>query len=277
MTRLQEHPPLEIVKEWKGGKRFRYAVLDFDGTLSLIREGWQSVMISYFTEELRKTPGGCAKGEEETAALAGEFIFFHTGRQTIYQCIALKEEVERLGGVALDPQAYKDEYHRRLLERIDHRLRGLENGDIDPETLTVPGVYVFLEALQSRGVQLYLASGTDEEYVLRETALLRVAPYFKGRIYGAQRDYRLFSKKMVIERIIRENRLQGGELLGFGDGYVEIENIKSVGGLAVGVASNESGRQGVDGWKRERLIRAGADAIIPDYRDMAGLDAYLWG
>ena len=31
---------------------FRYAVLDFDGTLSLIRQGWQEIMTPYFTDEL---------------------------------------------------------------------------------------------------------------------------------------------------------------------------------------------------------------------------------
>ena len=31
---------------------------------------------------------------------------------------------------------------------------------------------------------------------------------------------------MIVERIIRENGLQGHELVGFGDGFVEIENVK---------------------------------------------------
>jgi phosphoglycolate phosphatase-like HAD superfamily hydrolase len=277
MRGLEARAFVEIVREWKGERPFQYAVLDFDGTLSLIREGWQAIMIPYFAEELQKTPRGGERSGEEWHALAKEFIFFHTGKQTIYQCIALKEEIEKLGGKAREPQAYKDEYHRRLLERIDHRLKGLESGAIDPETLTVPGSYALLEKLRERGVRLYLASGTDEAYVLKEAALLGVAPYFEGRIYGARRDYQTFSKKMVIDRILKENGLQGEELMGFGDGYVEIENVKGVGGLAVGVASNERERQGLDEWKLERLIRAGAHAIIPDYRDMGAVDKYLFG
>jgi len=50
-----------------------------------------------------------------------------------------------------------------------------------------------------------------------------------------------------------------------GDGFVEIEELKKVGGLAIGVASNEETRTGVNDWKRNRLIRAGADIIIGDY------------
>jgi phosphoglycolate phosphatase len=261
----------------RAGGGFRYAVLDFDGTLSLVREGWQAIMIPYFADELYATPGGRARTYEEMEGLAREFIFLHTGKQTIYQCIALKEEVEKLSGTALDPQDYKDEYHRRLLERIDGRLKGLADGSIDPETLTVPGTYGLLEMLRAHGVMLFLASGTDEAYVLKEAALIRVTRYFEGRIYGAQRAYQTFSKKMVIDRIMHENNLHGRELLGFGDGYVEIENVKSVGGLAIGVATNESERSGIDAWKRERLIRAGADAIIPDYSNLAAIENYLFG
>ncbi len=255
---------------------FQYAVLDFDGTLSLIREGWQQIMIPYFADILVHTPGGRLRDPAELYALAREFIFFHTGKQTIYQCIALAEEIKKLGGTPEDPQAYKDEYHRRLLERIDNRLKGLEEGTIDPETLTVPGTYDLLSMLRRRGLALYLASGTDETYVLHEARLLKLDHYFEGHIYGAQRDYKTFSKKMVIERILRENHLSGKQLLGLGDGYVEIENVKAVGGTAIGVASNESERCGIDAWKRERLIRAGADAIIPDFRSLGELEAYLF-
>ena len=64
-------------------------------------------------------------------------------------------------------------------------------------------------------------------------------------------------------------------LLGFGDGFVEIEEVSKAGGVAVGVASNEEKRQGVNAWKRERLIRAGADAIVGDYRCRQELLEYL--
>jgi hypothetical protein len=61
----------------------------------------------------------------------------------------------------------------------------------------------------------------------------------------------------------------------FGDGYVEIEDTRRVGGIAVGVASNEATRQGIDAWKRERLIQAGADVIIPDFSQHEALIEYL--
>ncbi len=82
---------------------------------------------------------------------------------------------------------------------------------------------------------------------------------------------------MVIERILRENDVDGDALLGFGDGYVEIENIKAAGGIAVAVASDEAGRSGrPDAWKRDRLIGVGADVVIPDFGESEALVGYLF-
>ncbi|MCJ7813522.1 HAD family hydrolase, partial [bacterium] len=94
-------------------------------------------------------------------------------------------------------------------------------------------------------------------------------------IYGALDDYLNYSKKMVIDRIIKENQLSGPEFVIWGDGYVEIEDGKTAGGIAVGVASNEATRTGINKWKRDRLIRAGADIIISDFQEYKQLIAYL--
>jgi hypothetical protein len=77
----------------------------------------------------------------------------------------------------------------------------------------------------------------------------------------------------VIERILRENNVPGEQLLSFGDGYVEIENTKNVGGLAVAVASDEArnGSGRMDPWKHERLAGVGADVVVPDFRDIEAL------
>jgi hypothetical protein len=57
----------------------------------------------------------------------------------------------------------------------------------------------------------------------------------------------------------------GETLIGFGDGYVEIKNVKEVGGVAVAVATDEPDCVLVDQWKRERLIKVGADFVIPNF------------
>ena len=162
---------------------------------------------------------------------------------------------------------------RRLEQRIAGRVEGLRSGALNPDDFLVFGARAVLEDLLRRKTALYLASGTDEPYVRLEAQLLDIARYFGPHIYGALDDYRKFSKKMVIERILRENRIQGEQLLSIGDGYVEIENTKEVGGLAVAVASDEAnnGSGRFDEWKRERLLGVGADVVIPDFRDAGAL------
>ena len=233
-------------------------------------------MIPYFTGEMAACPEAQKISKEELTETARDFIYVNTGKQTIYQCIELAKKVEAFGGVPLEPLAYKAEYHRRLEIRIADRIAELKENPSAAINHVVPGSFEILQALKKKGVTMYLASGTDEKYVLQEAALLGVDRYFAG-IYGAQDDYKAFSKKMVIDRIIKENDLHGRELLGFGDGYVEIENVKKAGGFACGVATDEVRRQGMDEWKRNRLIGSGADIIIPDFTGTPELMVYLFG
>lgn len=265
---------MEIIKNEIETGKFKAAVFDFDGTISLIREGWQQVMIPYFVEELKKT--SIDVDIDTITEKVRDFVDLLTGKQTIYQCIRLAEEIKDNGGKPEEPLVYKHEYHRRLLERIDHRLRGLRDGSLKPEDNIVPGSFLMLEMMKKHGIVLYLASGTDEQYVMEEARLLGVTDYFDGGIYGAKDQYKLFSKAMVIQNIITAHDLSGKELIGFGDGYVEIENIKTYKGLAVGVATDEANRCGIDEWKRKRLIKAGADIIIPDFRETNMIEEYIF-
>jgi len=247
-----------------------HVLFDFDGTLSLIREGWPEVMVPMFVEMLPAWPG---ESPEARRQLCLDDIMRLNGKQTIYQMIQLADRIKERGGTPQDPLWYKHEYLRRLEERIRGRTEGIRQGLLQRDHFLVHGARALLDSLQRRGLTLYLASGTDEVFVKQEAELLDVSRYFGRHIYGAQDDYRNFSKKMVIERILRENQIQGAQLLAFGDGYVEIQNTKEVGGLAVAVASDEAhnGSGQVDEWKRQRLLGVGADVVIPDYRDAEAL------
>lgn len=265
---------IEIVRKLELEQAPRHVLFDFDGTLSLIREGWPDVMVPMMVEVLRQTETG--ESDEQLRDLTFKFIMELNGKQTIYQMIRLAEEVERRGGTPADPLDYKREYHDRLMERIAGRRSQLESGDVDAERYLVPGSLALLTGLQQSGAQMYLASGTDEAYVKEEVRLLGLSDYFAEHVYGAVDDFRSFSKAQVIERILKENDIEGDSLLGFGDGFVEIQNIKTVGGTAVAVASDESGRSGEpDPWKRSRLIGVGADIVVPDYQHAAALLPYL--
>ena len=247
-------------------RQITHVLFDFDGTLSLIRQGWPEVMLPMFLELLPRKDNDT---EENLRRLLFDDIMRLNGKQTIYQMIQFAERVQERGGEAREPLWYKNEYLRRLDERIRFRLEGLASGAMSQDDCLVFGSRRLLENLHHRGLNLCLASGTDEPFVKREAALLDVSRYFGEHIYGALDDYKSFSKKMVIDRILRENKIAGEQLLAFGDGYVEIQNTKEAGGLAVAVASDEAhnGSGRMDEWKRQRLLGVGADVVVPDYRD----------
>ena len=253
---------------------FRYALFDFDGTISLIREGWQAIMIPYFIDVLQQTPK--AEDARTLEGIVTTFVDRLTGKQTIFQCIQLDEEVVRRGGTPTDPGVYKAEYLRRLGNRITNRLDDLREG-CEPGRYLVPGCAQFLELLKETGCHLYLASGTDEPDVLAEATLLGLNRYFGKHIYGAKDNETACSKETVIKQIIAENNLTGAELISFGDGFVEIELVANIGGYAVGVATDEVQRQGINQHKRKRLLEAGAAMIIPDFGEAEGLAEFLFG
>ncbi len=144
-------------------------------------------------------------------------------------------------------------------------MKKLEAGELTVEDCTIKGSVAMLRALKERSVTLYLASGTDIDDVRHEAELLGYADLFKGGIYGSVGDIRKYSKKKVINKIISEHHLTGNELAVFGDGPVEIKECIKSNGIAMGIASDEVGRSGLNQEKRKRLIRSGAQILVPDF------------
>jgi len=254
---------VENITPGVSARNARVVLFDFDGTLSLIRSGWMNVMVPMMVEILADLKTG--ESEEQLRTLVEEFVWRLTGKETIYQMIAFAEAVEARGGKPLEPLAYKKMYLDLLWVKIESRVEALRKGQADPEQYLVPGARELLERLKDRGLKMYLASGTDEIYMKEEARLLGVSKYFGGGVYGALDDYKSFSKAILIQRILSTAQFRGDEFLGFGDGYVEIEEVKNVGGVAVGVASEEPACAKVDPWKRQRLIGVGADYIVPNF------------
>lgn len=264
---------MEIVKYPSKKLKIQSVLFDFDGTVSLIREGWQDIMNPYFVEVLEKTPK--AEETDQIKKCVRDFVDVLTGKQTIFQCMRLNEEVIRRGGASIDPLIYKKEYLRRLMEKITSRRDELKRGG-NPSPYLVPGCVELLEGLQAQGVRIYLASGTDEADVFEEVELLGLTAYFNGGIYGALDAMVDCSKELVIKKIMEENQIQPEQLVSFGDGFVEIELVKNLGGYTIGVASEEYRRKGINNWKRQRLLDAGAHAIIPDFEDSQKIIDFLF-
>jgi phosphoglycolate phosphatase len=265
---------LERIHPSNNAARARVVLFDFDGTLSLIRAGWTDVMVRIMTGILLDLKTG--ESEEQVRALVVDFVARLTGEQTIYQMIELARQVELRGGKPLPPQHYKKIYQDELMHRIEYRRVELRQGNAAPEKYMVPGTRELLKSLKERGLKMYCASGTDHAYAVEETELLGIREYFDGGVYGAQEDYKSFSKEILIQKMVSSMECRGDELLGFGDGFVEIKNVKDAGGVAVGVATAEPECRTVDEWKRKRLVGVGADFIIPNFLGLDELNRALF-
>jgi len=254
--------------------RIRHVLFDFDGTLSVLREGWEGVMVPLMLEMI--SPGGLRLDEIEPEVRA--YVDRSTGILTIRQMEWLAEAVRRYGmsEQLLTAREYKALYVDRILAHVRDRVEALAVGTAASEMFMVAGAESFLARLANRGMILYLASGTDHPDVVREAGVLGLAGYFEGRIHGALDASEAHDKGRIIERILAENDLHGDELLVVGDGPVEMRVAVGQGAIALGVASDEVERQGWNQRKLTRLVEAGAHVLVPDFAQGQALARYLF-
>ncbi len=268
--RLVPGTQIETVRDRPLGA-FGHAIFDFDGTISLLREGWQGIMAPVMVDMICGDTEPTQAIRDEVAA----FIDETTGVQTILQMARLVEMVQRHGRVApgeiLDAQGYKALYNERLMAPVRERLAKLDQGELPPAEALVPGALEFLRELRARGLDLYLVSGTDHADVVHEAEKLGAAQFFNGGIMGAEPVYRGSNKEQIIRTVIDEHGLHGAEVLVCGDGPVEMRHAREHECVALGVASNEQEGAGWDWRKRERLITAGAEILIPAFEPVDAL------
>ncbi|HDP35110.1 MAG TPA: HAD family hydrolase [Candidatus Hydrogenedentes bacterium] len=265
---------IEIANEVERGK-IRHVLFDFDGTISLLREGWQRIMAPVCVEMICGDTAPTQAIIDEVNAMIDET----TGIQTIFQMQRL-EEMARAHGLVpedkvLTPAEYKKIYNDRLMEPVRARIAQLDSGEKTIEDFTVRGALRFLELIARQDVAMYVFSGTDRDDVRNEASRLGVASYFK-EIWGALPSVEEYSKEKIIREIIAEHRLEGPQVLAIGDGPVELRNVKDAGGIALGIASDEARGHGWDASKRLRLLRAGADILVPDFSEADALINYLF-
>lgn len=265
---------IEVISEVRPGLRITHAIFDHDGTISTLRQGWELIMEPMMVRAILGPKFDSADESlyQQVVSHVRSFIDKSTGIQTLIQMQGLVKMVREFGCVPepeiLDEFGYKKIYNDGLIEVVSQRLDKLQRGELSIEDFTVKNAVAFITALHKAGVRLYLASGTDEVDVVAEVKALGYAHIFEGGVYGAVGDVTKEAKREVLERILKDIGQAGGDVITFGDGPVEIRETHKRGGITVGVASDEVRRYGLEPSKRARLIRAGADLIIPDYSQM---------
>jgi len=277
-ARFLEGSEIEIISPWRDGVQTLHAIFDHDGTISTLREGWEEVMEPMMIHAIL----GARYKEADEAVYhrvvnrVREFIDRSTGIQTLVQMEGLVSLVEEFGLVPVqeirDAHGYKRDYNNALMDKVRRRSGKLEKGQLSPDDFSIKNAIPFLHRLREAGVYLYLASGTDEEDVREEAQAMGYADLFDQGIYGSVGDPAHDAKRVVLDRILADVGPDASDqLVVFGDGPVEIRETCKRGGRAVGIASDEIRRFGLNAAKRTRLIKAGAHLIIPDYSEMEQL------
>ena len=250
--------PIEIINPPPRRRGRRLLAFDFDGTVSLLREDWLGIMTEQVIGEL--TAAGVRRPDLEDFVRTNLLLL--NGRPTLVQMQWLAGQ---LGPAARPAGEYGREFQSRLLAALAPAYADLESGRASPREWAVPGVHDFLAEAAAAGLGRFLVSGTVGTYVRPEAGLLQVADSFADGMFMPDEGDSGFAKQAVMERVLARLGLDGGQLIGFGDGVGETAAVKALGGVAVGVASVPRGQTGIHAEKRERLIAAGADIVIADF------------
>src|SRR5690606_32254328 len=135
---------VEFAQTFQPRPEISHVLFDFDGTLSLIREGWPVIMLGMFTEMLP------ARSDDDPARV-GQMLFDDmmklNGKQTIYQMMQFAERVKERGGKAEEPLWYKHEYLRRLEAKIEDRIARLKARECSPDAYLLHGSRRLLDLL----------------------------------------------------------------------------------------------------------------------------------
>ncbi len=253
----------------------KLAIFDHDGTISTLRQGWESVMEQVMLQYILGNSEISVQQRKSIELKIKELIDSTTGIQTIIQMQYFVEMVRKENLVPFDKiltaEHYKKIYLEKLKETMKGKLTALRRDELDVEDFTIKASVNFLERLYKNGTRLYMASGTDKDDVNIEAELLGYSKLFGDRIFGSVGNVAVDPKKLVMQQIITEIEPLGyapEECAVFGDGPVEMREGSNHNFATIGIISDEKQRFGVNQAKRPRLILAGADILVPDFSQM---------
>jgi len=132
----------------------RHALFDFDGTISVIRRGWEKIMVPMMIEMI------CG-GHSPSSAIIKEvedYVDRSTGILTIKQMQWLVQAVERYGlsHQLQTAREYKRLYNERLLQPVRQRTSLMDGSQSTRDQLMISGARLFVQELRNRGIKLYL-------------------------------------------------------------------------------------------------------------------------
>lgn len=277
-----ENTDIEIINKNILNKFTKYpkiAIFDHDGTLSTMRQSWEKIMSKMMIKAILEDKYNyidnlvLSKIQKDVDSL----IEKTTGIQTILQMAELIKLIKRYGYISPNniktPIEYKDIYKELLNSGLEKKYEYFNEGLLSVEDLTIKDAISNLKYFREKGIKIFLASGSDKVDVEREVNTFGYSKYFNGGIFGSVGDIQNDPKKKIMKDII--SKVENKNVVVFGDGPVEMREGHKNNFLTVGLVSNEQQRFGINISKRERLILAGADVLIPDFSWMNKLSLIL--
>lgn len=240
-------------------RKFTLAAVDFDGTMSLIRIGWQQVMHGVMKAALYDYHPNLTHIDADIRT----YIAHSTGQPSIIQMAWVDEQVLLYGGPHRGAQHYLDQFSNAMKSQIDARVASITD-ETTADAFMIAGARQFLQALAQRDIRIALVSGTEYHHLVRESAALKIDSYFDAGIFGPGAHAPGFTKHDAIAQLVARYNVAPGALLSVGDGPVEIKAGKALGGYSLAVASDEQGG-GLDEDKRQHLLDADADAVVANF------------
>ena len=265
---------MEIIRPFDREKyHIKAVIFDFDGTLSTIRYGWVPMMYRFF---LKYATDGRPLSEEQKAEL-NHYTLISGGIQTVVQMMWFVDRIKEYGlnpNANMDPWFYKEAFLAELNDMAHKNRNEIRAGKRSASDYLIKGSVEFLARLQAAGLKTYIASGTEEPDLRCEAEVLGLMPHLT-KVYGSPLNVIRNAKEHCLKCVMEEEGFQAHELLFVGDGKLEISIGHANGTLTLGAATDEDSREKMDPVKRDVLIEAGADAIVPNYENTDDIFAWL--
>jgi len=173
------------VNHFKLKKQFDFALLDHDGTISLLRRGWQEIMLKSIVKDVLEENHiweECSqKRKNDIIQQIEQIIMRTTGIQTLKQMCYFAELVQSTGvndPKYLDPYFLKKIFLSRLDKEINKRLVRIRKNKNEKNKYILPGAESLLSYMNEQNISIFLTSGTDVDNVKKEANLLGYADYF---------------------------------------------------------------------------------------------------
>lgn len=238
----------------------RCVVLDYDGTLTTLRKGWDVILTDYANRRINPYNKPC-EGLDEAILHLTDHAGGTTPKQLMSRLVNLMKQMKLQPENEIQSiEYYAKEYADHFQEKIDERVK---NFSTTSESYVIESVRPMLDFLSTRKTINYVVTGSCENAVKDELHKLQMINYFED-VYGATLEMEGNLKLNAMNEIMARHSVKPCEILIIGDGSTEIRAASELQLPAIGIASNEHDG-GLCEKKRDLLKGLGANAIIADY------------